>query len=522
MVLHESLDESARRGPDRVAVEEPGERRITYAELARLSDRVRDRLLALGVRRGDRVGLALHKSIDSVASIFGVLKSGAAYVPVDPTGPATRNAFILADCGVGVAIAERELAHRLSPELSALGAAPTLLELEGSGGGVPLRACLDAADRASPAPPSASVRPDPGDLAYVLYTSGSTGKPKGVMLTHGNASAFVRWCSDTFEPRADDRFSSHAPFHFDLSILDLYTPLRHGATLVLIPEDVGKEPGRLASLIEEKRLTFWYSAPSILAMLAEFGSLASRDLTSLRAVLFAGEVFPIAQLRALMRLLPGPRYFNLYGPTETNVCTFHEAPAGIPEDRKEPLPIGRVCAHLEAAVVDAEGRPVAPGLEGELVIRGPNVTRGYWNLPDRTAQAFLASEVVTGRPGEPFYRTGDLVVEEADGNLRYVGRRDRMVKKRGFRVELGEIESVLHGHPGIREAAVVALTGDEGVRIRAHLVCREGSRLSIIQLKRFCAERLPLYMVPDLFQFHDGLPKTSTDKTDYQTLSRSP
>jgi acyl-CoA synthetase (AMP-forming)/AMP-acid ligase II len=181
-----------------------------------------------------------------------------------------------------------------------------------------------------------------------------------------------------------------------------------------------------------------------------------------------------------------------------------------------------VCAHLEAAVVDAEGRPVAPGLEGELVIRGPNVTRGYWNLPDRTAQAFLASEVVTGRPGEPFYRTGDLVVEEADGNLRYVGRRDRMVKKRGFRVELGEIESVLHGHPGIREAAVVALTGDQGVRIRAHLVCREGGRLSIIQLKRFCAERLPLYMVPDLFQFHDGLPKTSTDKTDYQTLSRSP
>jgi amino acid adenylation domain-containing protein len=522
MILHESLDASARRGPDRVAVEEPGPHRISYAGLARISDRLRDRLAALDVGRGDRVGIAVHKSIDSVASIFGVLKSGAAYVPIDPTGPPGRNAFILADCGVRVVIAEDGLARTLGPELAARGAAPELLVLEGgAGGGASLRACLDEADRASPAPATPSARPDPDDLAYVLYTSGSTGKPKGVMLTHGNASAFVEWCSETFAPRPEDRFSSHAPFHFDLSILDLYTPVHHGAALVLIPEDVGKEPGRLAALIEEKGITFWYSAPSILAMLAEFGSLETRDLSRLRAVLFAGEVFPIARLRSLKKLLPGPRYYNLYGPTETNVCTFYEAPAEIPLDRTDPLPIGKVCAHLEGAVVDGEGRAVAPGSEGELVIRGPNVTRGYWNLPDRTAQAFLSSQAVTGRPGEPFYRTGDLVVEDADGNLRYVGRRDRMVKKRGFRVELGEIEAALHSHPEIREAAVVALCDDEGVRIRAHVVSRNGSRLSIIRLKRFCSERLPLYMVPDVFQFHDGLPKTSTDKTDYQTLSHS-
>jgi amino acid adenylation domain-containing protein len=484
---------------------------VTYRELDELSNRLRDRLAAIGVARGDRVGIHLHKSIDSVAAIFGILKCGAAYVPVDPTAPATRNGFIFADCAVKALVIEADREADVVTEMERLGVRTTTIATVGVGGGAQLAAALDAA---TPPSRAATVDSAPEDLAYILYTSGSTGKPKGVMLTHRNATSFVGWCSESFIPVESDVFSSHAPFHFDLSILDLYTPLSHGATLVLIPEDTGKEPLALSELIERERITVWYSTPSILSLLVQYGKLPTRDCRSLRTVLFAGEVFPIVHLRALKELWSWPRYYNLYGPTETNVCTWYEVPAVVPPERTEPYPIGRVCSHLEGLIVDRSGEPVTERQEGELCIRGAGVTHGYWNLPDQTARAFLE------RPnGERWYRTGDLVIAEPDGNLKFLGRNDRMVKRRGYRVELGEIEACLYRHPSIREAAVVALSEpDEGLKVEAHIVTRDGGRLSIIELKRFCGSVLPNYMIPDAFRFHTELPKTSTDKTDYQRL----
>ena len=202
---------------------------------------------------------------------------------------------------------------------------------------------------------SQPVRPRRTDLAYILYTSGSTGKPKGVMLSHENGVSYVDWCTEVFEPDANDRFSSHAPFHFDLSILDIHVPLKHGATLVLIGEDIGKDPERLAALIAEQRISIWYSAPSILGLLAQFGKLDRHDYSALRLVLFAGEVFAVKHLRALTVQLPKPRYFNLYGPTETNVCTYYEVMLPVPEDRVVPYPIGKTCSHLRCKVVDTDG-----------------------------------------------------------------------------------------------------------------------------------------------------------------------
>jgi acyl-coenzyme A synthetase/AMP-(fatty) acid ligase len=290
---------------------------------------------------------------------------------------------------------------------------------------------------------------------------------------------------------------------------------------VLVGSEVGKDPARLAPLIAEQRISVWYSAPSILSLLAQFGDIPSRDYSALRIVLFAGEVFPVKHLRTLTRLLPAPAYYNLYGPTETNVCTFHPVPSDVPDERTQPYPIGRVCSQLRARVVDEAGRDVARGQEGELCIAGPNVMQGYWNLPEQSARAFLEGDgerwYLEG-DGERWYRTGDVVTEDADGVYTYLGRRDRMVKRRGYRVELGEIEACLYRHPAVAEAATVALPDEEGVRIKAFLACREGKRPSLIELKRFCSEHLPLYMVPDLFSFHPVLPKTSTDKIDYQKL----
>jgi len=518
MVLHHVL-EAARAHAGRPAlIEGDGRGRLDYAGLARLSDRVRDRLAALGVGRGDRVGLLLTKSADAVAAIFGVLKAGAAYVPGDPAAPPSRNAFIHHNCGVRAVILERGLAAAYREAWAALGPLPPLVLLEGTGGGAGLQAALDALDAERPAPPVPSADSAPEDLAYILYTSGSTGRPKGVMLTHGDALAFVRWCARMFEPRAADVFSSHAPLHFDLSILDLFVPLGCGAAVVLIPERTGKDPQALAPLIAAHGITVWYSAPSILSLLVQYGNLPRHDLSRLRLVLFAGEVFPVAHLRALVRQLPWPRYFNLYGPTETNVCTWYEIPRPVPEDRAAPYPIGRTCAHLRSRVVDGEGRPVPPGGEGELCIAGGSVMRGYWGLPEQSAAAFLP-----GEGAERWYRTGDIVVEERDGNYRYVGRRDRMVKRRGYRVELGEIEACLYRHPAVQEAAVVALPDPAaGLRVCAHLGVRGPRRPSLIDLKSFCAKHLPLYMVPDAFRFHQTLPRTSTDKVDYLALQRLP
>jgi acyl-coenzyme A synthetase/AMP-(fatty) acid ligase len=332
------------------------------------------------------------------------------------------------------------------------------------------------------------------------------------MLSHENGMSFVDWCSETFQPTHEDRFSSHAPFHFDLSILDVHLPIKHGATLVIISHDRGREPVGLARLMAERQLTIWYSAPSILTLLAQQGNLQQYDWSGLRTILFAGEVFPIKHFRLLKSLIPHAAYFNLYGPTETNVCTYYRVADEEDSDRTEPYPIGRTCSHLRSKVI-MEGREVAAGQEGELCIAGAGVMKGYWNQPKQTHEAFFVDA-----QGVAWYRTGDIVVEDGAGDFIFRGRRDRMVKRRGYRVELGEIEACLYRHADVREAAVVALSDADGVSIHAFVALADGVKPSLIAMKRFCSNYIPLYMIPDRFQFLDLLPKTSTDKIDYQRL----
>jgi amino acid adenylation domain-containing protein len=510
--LVQYLTESATRWPDRTAVVGPDGRSATYEELDRQSSLVSAFFITRGIRPGDRVGVVLPKSVSAVTSLFGILKAGAAYVPVDVTAPAERGRKILTDCRVrGVVLDARAAACAPSAE-DGLGA----MIVVGNDGAVDAPgvsiASFDAAIASGAASPAVEIQPS--DLAYILYTSGSTGVPKGVMLTHENATSFVDWCSATFAPSEQDRFSSHAPFHFDLSVLDIYLSIKHGATLFLIGEDVGKSPKDLARLIAKHRLTVWYSTPSILTLLTQFGNLADQDCSSLRLVFFAGEVFPVKHLRRVKEIWPAPVYYNLYGPTETNVCTYARIPAVVPEDRTTPYPIGFPCAHCDAIVLDGDGREVPPGEEGLLYISGPSLFQGYWNRPAENAAAF------TVRNDVRWYNTGDVVRWDPQDGYLYVGRRDRMVKRRGYRIELGEIERALYLHPAVREAAVTAVPdSDAGVKIVAFLACH-GTPPSIIDLKAFCGGKLPAYMSPDRFVIRDRLPKTSTDKVDYQALKQ--
>jgi acyl-coenzyme A synthetase/AMP-(fatty) acid ligase len=270
----------------------------------------------------------------------------------------------------------------------------------------------------------------------------------------------------------------------------------------------------LAALIADERISIWYSTPTILRLLLDVKEIHEHDYSRLRTVLFAGEVFPTKHLRVLQNLWPGRRYYNLYGPTETNVCTFYELPAKLAPNRTEPVPIGTVCSGDAAKIMDEHDNEVPYGTEGELYVTGPSVTQGYWNLPERNKVAFFQDSA-----GVRWYKTGDIVKQDDDGNYIYVSRRDRMVKRRGYRVELGEIEAALYRHKSITEAAVIAVPDQEsGVHIKAFVSWSDDKPPSVIKLKHHCVENLPAYMIPDRFSFLASLPKTSTDKVDYQQL----
>ena len=442
--------------------------------------------------------------------MFAALKAGGAYVPVDVDAPPQRDAFIFQDCSVRAIIADRKVVQGLQKEWSdgGLEVFAELDYLDEYGADLVLVKSL-AKSVQRPALPAGEA-----PLSYILYTSGSTGKPKGVMHSHRTALSFVDWCSTVYHPTEHDKFSSHAPFHFDLSILDLYVPIKHGAAIVLFGESLGKQPAQLADTIASEGVTAWYSTPSILRLLVEYGQLDKKDYSKLRIVNFAGEVFPIKHLNAIKSLWPHPKYYNLYGPTETNVCTYYEVPDVINPDRKEPFPIGIACSGDDCKVVDELGHILPDGEEGELLVAGGSVMLGYWNLPERNAEAFD-----NDAQGRPWYKTGDIVRMDADGNYLYISRRDRMVKRRGYRVELGEIEAALHRHESITEAAVIAVPDAEGgLLVKAFHNWTAEKPPSMIALKQFCSKNLPLYMIPDQFSAQPALPKTSTDKIDYQKL----
>lgn len=468
---------SAASGPDRVAIVDGGVR-WTYAALDRAADALAAELIRRGVGRGDRVALWAEKSARGIAFVQAVLRVGAAIVPIDPGAPPLRARAVLSDASPRAVATTRDRAVHVDGEAL----------------------CLD--DEAAwsgwmAAAPVAVVDPaGPEDLAYILYTSGSTGVPKGVCIRHRNARAFVDWGVALTELTADDRLGNHAPFHFDLSLFDLYGAFSVGASVFLVPEGAAFAPSGLVELLRREELTVWYSVPSAIVLMMERGGLLDTPI-GLRVLVFAGEVFPVRHIRRLRSHWPTVRFLNWYGPTETNVCTAYEQRGPVPDDREQPLPIGTPCAGDRGWIERADGTQADPGEEGELIIDGPTVMAGYWGRPPQVGP----------------YRTGDLVREQPDGDLVFVGRRDHMVKVRGHRVELGDVEAAVLSHPGVEEAVVMVVGAGTEASLVACCVGRAG-RVPILDLKRHCAERLPKYMIIDRAVWFESLPRTSSGKVD--------
>lgn len=494
--LGEVLAEAAGRSPERTAVRCDDDQ-VTYDELNALADALAVRLRAEGVRRGDRVGLHLAKRIPAIAAVYGVMKAGAAYVPLDRAAPTARNARFADDCGIRVLITDTDAGEAVR---AAMAAPPVVLEVE------------DLRDWPSPTDAEAvadDVSPD--DAAYILSTSGSTGVPKGVVHTHASALAFVQWAAKALGIEPSDRLSSYAPLHFDLSVFDLYVAALVGATLVIVPERMTGIGADLAAFVEQEQITTWYSVPSALTLLAD----AVNDpeaLTTLRRVVFAGEVFPIPKLRQLHALVPDATLWNFYGPTETNVCTYLQV-RDLPSQDEAALSIGRACENdTEAFAVTADGTVAGVGIEGELFVRGPTVMRGYWGMPERDSEVL----VVDPRGGSGrCYRTGDIVRLRDDGAFDLLGRRDHQVKSRGYRIELGEVEAALHAHPGVAEAVAVAIPHEGwGTAVVGCVVLREGVEVAEVELRRHVSTIVPRYMVPVRIDFLDALPRMSNGKAD--------
>ncbi len=481
---------------------------LAYAEVEARANRLAHHLQALGAGPGELVGLAMERSLDLVPAILGILASGAAYLPLDPSYPEERLAFMLADGGVRLLVAD----DALLPRLPAAGLEIVSLPRD--------REAITRRPATAPAPPGGE------DLAYVMYTSGSTGRPKGVAVTHRNVLRLAEGGFARLGP--EETILQLAPISFDASTFELWGALLHGGRLAIFPPGSPTPAALGAAIARHGATAMWLTA----ALFHEVVDADPGALAPLSQLLTGGEVISPAHARRALAALPGLTLIAGYGPTEGTTFTACHVMAR-PEDVGATVPLGRPIANTRAYVVDPELQPLPIGVPGELVAGGDGLALGYLGLPDLTAERFVP-DPFAGTAGGRLYRTGDRARWRPGGILEFLGRIDRQVKIRGFRIEPGEVEAALAAHPEVAGAAVLALpapgaapsSGTAELRLVAYLVPAEGAPGAaepdawLAALRQHLAARLPAYMVPAAWVLLAALPRTANGKVDRAALSR--
>lgn len=487
------------------------DRSLTWRELDERTAALAGTLAAAGIGPGDRVAIARRKGHESFVAVHGVLRSGAAYVPIDPLAPPAMMRQVLADADVAGVIGDAATIEALEPWHA--GDRARLVVATGSPIVDPAVATVwswkdaIAPERIGDLPP---VGPD--TVAYIIFTSGSTGRPKGIVHTHRSALAYATRAVAEYALGSQDRVAGMNPLHFDMSTLELFAAPLAGAAVVVMSEPHLQFPAAFTQRSAEHDVTVWYGVPFLLRGVVERGGLDRIALPQLRTILYGGEPYPGAHVRRLMEAVPGVPVVNVYGPAEVNACTHqHLADASSVGDE---VPIGRPWEGAVVRVVDDDGNDAPPGSPGELWVSTPTVMRGYWRLADLTAARLHPSE-----HGPPWYATGDVVVLDHDGCLWFRGRRDHQVKVRGVRLELEAVETVLNDAPGVVHAVVGPLgPAGEASHLVAAVVLREGIDPDDRALRRWCADRLPAVAVPRTIEFLPTLPTTGSGKIDRATV----
>jgi amino acid adenylation domain-containing protein len=484
------FSEQAARSPDAVAVVS-GRERVTYRELDTRSNQLARELIGLGAKPGTLVGITLERSVELLVAIFAVLKTGAAYIPIDPGYPPQRQEFMLADGGAPVLLTQERLLGAVDPR----GATVVCVDRDWSrisdGSGEPL-----------------TIESDPEDLAYVIYTSGSTGQPKGVEVTHRSVANLIAHMRRQPGLGSEDVVANLTTPAFDLSVPDWYLPLTAGARLVIVPREATLDGVDLADWLTRSGATFVQATPTTWQLLVDAGWNGSAGLK----IVCGGEALP----RALAEQLAsrGSSLWHMYGPTETTVWS------SVMELRPAsgPIPLGGPIANTSFFVVDRNARPVPIGVPGELYIGGEGLARGYHERPELTAERFVANPFAQSARTR-LYRTGDLVRWREAGTLEFLGRIDQQVKVRGFRIELGEIEALLDTHPGVSAAAVIVREDTPGdQRIVAYVTAAGEEPPDLEQLRRLLKTSLPPFMIPSAFVVLESLPMTANGKLDRRAL----
>ncbi|MFI1935384.1 amino acid adenylation domain-containing protein [Streptomyces sp. NPDC020330] len=494
--LDRLLADAARDHPDRPAITAGG-RTLTYAELERAVTELADALTAAGVRPGDRVGIHLPKSIEAVLGIYAVLRSGAVAAPLDMAVPPERAARMVKNAGITFLVTSVSNTATVQLVKECADGAPADLRPLGRHLGVVPVDC-----------PSAPLDGAAG-AGYVLFTSGSTGWPKGVLLSHENVLHFVRWTVERFGVTPADRIGSQSSLTFDLSTFDLFGSALSGACLVLLPDVLKGFPRDVVEWLRTERISVFYAVPTLYQSMLHKGGATGAELPGLRVIAFAGEPFPAGDLKRYTELFTGAEFYNLYGPTETNVCTFERVDHCW--DPRDGLSIGRAIEGVRVELVDAAGRVTRD--EGEIAVSGPTVFLGYLIGGELRP---LTTRITPG-DGSPAYLTGDLGHYGADGKIHLRGRRDHQVKRRGYRIDLFDIESVVREFPAVHNCAAVWTEPAPGEgRIALYAVA---DSMTETRLRQAVAAALPRHMVPDAIHLVDRLALTGRGKIDREALA---